>query len=165
MIENRGSRVNRDSTKKEKIVTKIKIYPNGIIIKNKNSYPYFFIQNTAYENYRISTSFEYLNKTLDLKINIIREFQDIKEKIYKIFNKSLSKPFLVIDNTEESKEINKGTVNNTINIYRYQDGEEVIFLIRKIYETDKFIENTSESLLYFGKKYSSLNKYIKYANY
>lgn len=142
---------------KHKIITKVHLHPQDVGEEVPGN-PYFFIQNTEI-NYRISTSFEYLNKTLGLKINIIRNLEDIEE-FDKIENEFQDYQF--IDDTLKSNIINENILVNKIKVQRYQDQNEIVFLIKKISRFRGEASNSCTTVVYFGKNFSSLNKYLKY---
>ena len=126
---------------KKKVILKIPIY--------KKKFPFYFIQNSLeLENYRISTSFDYLNKVWGIKINIIRDMNiPNKSKIFtddknNIINKNLFEKIYEGYNLE---------------IYKFLYEKEVIFYIRK-----DFQNKIGETLVYFGNEFHNLRLFLEY---
>jgi len=137
---------NEISSEEEIQIIRINIF--RVPIQNTN--PYFFIRNHLdTKNYRISISFDYLNKNFGINIGIIRDFSKIN-----LSNKRLQ--FFLLDFESVEKIIND---DNIINIAYYQDPnypKTIIFKITKIFKRDM-----SETLVFFSKDFSNINKYLK----
>jgi len=118
------------------------IFPNASTIT-----PYFFIRNHLdTKNYRISISFEHLNKNFGLDIGIIRDFDKInlpKDNKIKFFS-----GFNLLHKLE--------TENTKINIMNLIINNTSIFLINKTFE-----DISSETLVYFSKDYSTINTFLE----
>jgi len=109
--------------------------------------PYFFIRNHLdTKNYRISISFEYLNKNYGLDIGIIRNFDKIN------LNSSEKINFFANFNLISTLEIN----NSKIIIMNLIKNNTSIFLINKTFENI-----SSETLVYFSKDYSNINTFLE----
>ena len=133
------------------------IYKIPIHINTK--FPHYFIQNHKYKiNYRISTSFDYLNKIWDIKIKIIRDIKKIKNIIIKftdLLEKNIHKFYNdIIFLFEENLPDNKKHIFYIINFY-YKN--EFFHLVYKNYEGEVGI-----SLIYFGKDFYNIEEFLDY---
>jgi len=137
---------NEISSTEEIQVIRINIFKN----KEDKTNPYFFIRNHLdNKNYRISISFDYLNKNFGINIGIIRNFSQIK-----LSDKRLQ--FFLLDFTLIEKII---IDDNIIGIMHYFDPRypnTSIFKITKIFK-----EDTSETIAFFSKDFSNINDYLK----
>jgi hypothetical protein len=128
------------------------IRTNVFLQKNysKDTIPYFFIRNHLdTKNYRISISFEHLNKNFGLDIGIIRDFTKLNLNINEL-TIFLSK-FKQVQSTE--------TDNTFINITNYSSKTypgTSIFIISKT-----FNNITSETIVYFSNKFSNINLFLE----
>jgi len=113
--------------------------------------PYFFIKWAPEDKrYRVSASFKYLNKKYGLRINIIRNLQNLnisKESLEKLIKKILEEP------------------NNNIDaslIYRNfldKENSTEIFLIERNWNND-----TNYVVVFFSLKYWRLEDYLQEVN-
>jgi len=124
-----------------KIVLKIPIY--------KKNFPFFFIQNNLdIQNYRISTSFKYLNKVWDLKINIIRDI-NIKNK-----NK------ILVNNNPKMEIFDLIYDDYNLKIYKFIYKKEVIFFVDK-----EFNGEHGKTLIFFGYEYFNIKMFLEDFDY
>lgn len=107
--------------------------------------PYFFIRNSMdSRKYRISISFEYLNKKFGLCINVIRDFSKLK-----LSNKKLEKFISNFDLVYSDEII-------TIEKYKNVPDDTNIFLVSKL-----FNNLVSKTLVYFSKDIYDINQFLK----
>jgi len=137
-----------------KLIIKLPIY-------NKY-FPFFFIQDSIFlDNYRISTSFDYLNKVWDIKIDIQRNIEKISNKS-KILQKVFTERGLEFTINSKFKLIYK---NENLEVFRYifeREGsstKEVIFYIEKNVKNED--PNYGKTLVFFGNEYHNLNNFLK----
>jgi len=137
---------NEISTAEEIQVIRINIFKNIY----DETIPYFFIRNHLdNKNYRISISFDYLNKKFGINIGILRDFSQIRlsEKSLQFFLLD----FILIEKIKID--------DNVIGIMHYSDPKyptTSIFKITKVFKND-----VSETLVFFSKEFSNINIYLK----
>jgi len=121
------------------------------IYKNKK-FPFFFIQNNIMnENFRISISFDYLNQNWGIKINIIRDTENINNFIKLLIRKSEEFQFnLLYRNTSENNCI------TILKIFHKDNPNEKLFLIQK-----RFNNIHGVSLVFFGLENHSFKEFFK----
>lgn len=120
--------------------------------------PHFYVKvDPNDKRYRISASFKYLNEIWDLKINIIRNINKIKEN--KILNPNYDNTIInfkgwAVDNENfyfDQTEILDTTVSRLFD----PKNNTVLFLI-----TREFQGNYNTAVVFFSKDFWNLNSYL-----
>jgi len=122
------------------------------VFKNREEdpIPYFFIRNHLdTKNYRISISFEHLNKNFGLDIGIIRDFTKLNLNINELTE------FLSYFEQVQSTETNTTFINiSNYTSKAYPDTS--IFIISKT-----FNNVSAETVVYFSKDFSNINLFLE----
>jgi len=142
--------------------------------------PFFFIKNSLVDKkYRISASFEYLNKKLGINIEIVRKFEKINFDYCTVLKEPKTSEEMngsrTIEYTNDFKliklyEIKENKNKNNLYIFKYLPDDNIsktflknsdtsFYIIRKLFE-DKNDCTMADTVVFFSKKYPTINEYF-----
>jgi hypothetical protein len=120
---------------------------------NSNSTPHYFVKwSTDDKHYRVSTSFKFLNKKYNLKINIVRNFSHLGvlniEFLYNLFE----------EQRLTLRKINYDNKDHNLGFYHFIDPENKgeIFLFER-----RFGEDFNRTLVFFSLQFWNVNEYLE----
>lgn len=118
--------------------------------------PYIFVKiNDIDDRYRISVNYKYLNENYNLKLKMIRNFDQIKN--------TCNQYFKIVDNQiyfESDKQWVLGTEKNSVIIDRRiiteNNHKSTIIFFKRIYN-----DTVNQSLFFSSDYYNTINEFLK----